>query len=536
MKNISISPIDITIILIYIVGITVWGLLYSKRKTKDKTHEGYFLAGRNMTWPIVGITLYAANMGSPALVGLAGDAYSTGISVFNYEWVALVVLVFFAIFFLPFYLRSKVYTMPEFLQRRFDIRSRYYFSFITLVGNIIIDTAGILFSGALIVKMIFPSMEMWQIIAILAVITAAYTVTGGLSAVMYTEAVQGVLLMLGAVFLTFFALKKIDFNVARIFAETPKSMLSLIRPMSDTSMPWLGLVVGVPLLGFYFWGTNQFMVQRVLSAKNTDHGRWGALFAGVLKLPGLFIVVFPGIIGRLLYPHLSDPDMIYPTMLFHLLPVGILGIVLAGLIAAISSSISATLNSASTLMTMDFVNNLKPGLTPKQLVRIGQVFTGIFVVISAAWAPMIAGFPSLFKYLQQVLALIAPPIVAVFLLGLFWKRTSASGAFYGLMGGLVLTLFTVVVRYVNPDIFPWLGHIQFLLVAPLLLLGTIVVIIPVSMFTAPPSEEVVSKFTWSIKFFKEESQELAGTPWYKNYRYQAIGALVATFILVYLFK
>ncbi|MBN2616043.1 MAG: sodium:solute symporter [Bacteroidales bacterium] len=536
MHNIHISPIDIGIMLVYIVGIAVWGLLYSKKKSKGDTHEGYFLAGRNMTWPIVGITLYAANMGSPALVGLAGDAYSTGISVFNYEWMALVVLVFFAIFFLPFYLRSKVYTMPEFLQRRFDIRSRYYFSFITLVGNIIIDTAGILYSGALIVKMIFPSMELWHIIAILALITAAYTVTGGLSAVMYTEAVQGVLLMLGAVFLSYFALKKIDFNFAAIVHDTPHSMLSLIRPMSDKAMPWLGLVVGVPLLGFYFWGTNQFMVQRVLSAKNTDHGRWGALFAGILKLPGLFIVVFPGIIGRMLYPHLSSPDLVYPTMLFNLLPVGILGIVLAGLIAAISSSISATLNSASTLMTMDFVSNLKPGLTPKQLVRVGQIFTGIFVVISAAWAPMIDGFPSLFKYLQQVLALISPPVVAVFLLGLFWKRSNATGAFYGLMGGLVSTIFAVIVRYVDPNLFPWFAHIQFLLVAPILLLVTMAVIIPVSLMTAPPPKEAVEQFTWSRKFYYQESEMLSGTPWYKNYRYQAIGSLILTFILVYIFR
>jgi len=536
MKDYVISPIDITIIVVYIIGITYWGLAYSRKKTKNKTQEGYFLAGRNMTWPIIGITLYAANMGSPALVGLAGDAYSTGISVFNYEWMALVVLVFFAIFFLPFYLRSKVYTMPEFLQRRFDIRSRYYFSFITLVGNIVIDTAGILYSGAIIVKMVFPSLELWHIIAILAIITAAYTITGGLSAVMYTEAVQGVLLMLGAVLLTFFALQKINFDIPRIFAETPKSMLSLIRPMNDKAMPWLGLVIGVPLLGFYFWGTNQFMVQRILSARDTNHGRWGALFAGVLKLPGLFIVVLPGIIGRILYPNLPSPDLIYPTMLFNLLPVGILGIVLAGLIAAISSSISATLNSASTLMTMDFVSNLRPKLTPKQLVRSGQIFTGVFVVISAAWAPHIADFPSLFKYLQQVLALIAPPVVAVFLLGLFWKRSNATGAFSGLIGGFVASLFTVYVRYMNPAAFPWLGHIQFLLVAPVLLVVTIVIIIPVSLKTAPPPKECIENYTWSLKFYKEESKMLIGTLWYKNYRYQAVAALALTFILVYLFR
>jgi SSS family solute:Na+ symporter len=536
MQNFDIHPVDLTIILVYIVAIIWWGLSYSRKKNKNKTQEDYFLAGRNMTWPIIGITLFAANMGSPALVGLAGDAYSTGISVFNYEWMALTVLVFFAIFFLPFYLRSKVYTMPEFLQRRFDKRSRYYFSFITLIGNIVIDTAGILYSGAIIVKMVFPALELWQIIAIIAVITAAYTITGGLTAVLYTEAIQGLLLILGAVFVTIFALNAIDFDVQRIFRETPDEMLSLIRPMDDPAVPWLGLLIGVPLLGFYFWGTNQFMVQRVLSARDTNHGRWGAILAGVLKLPVLFIVVFPGTIGRLLYPDLPSPDMIYPTMLFDLLPVGILGIVLAGLIAAISSSISATLNSASTLMTMDFVATLKPGLSSKQLVRIGQVFTGVFVIISAAWAPLIANFESLFKYLQQILALISPPVVAVFLLGLFWKRINGVGAFTGLISGFFLTIFTVIVRYFYPDFFPWLAELHFLLVAPLLFMATALVIIPISYLTAPPPQEITEEYTWSRKFFREESKLLEGIPWYLNYRVQAVGALVLALIIVFIFR
>jgi SSS family solute:Na+ symporter len=255
-----------------------------------------------------------------------------------------------------------------------------------------------------------------------------------------------------------------------------------------------------------------------------------------LKLPVLFIVVFPGTIGRLLYPDLPSPDMIYPTMLFDLLPVGILGIVLAGLIAAISSSISATLNSASTLMTMDFVATLKPGLSSKQLVRIGQVFTGVFVIISAAWAPLIANFESLFKYLQQILALISPPVVAVFLLGLFWKRINGVGAFTGLISGFFLTIFTVIVRYFYPDFFPWLAELHFLLVAPLLFMATALVIIPISYLTAPPPQEITEEYTWSRKFFREESKLLEGIPWYLNYRVQAVGALVLALIIVFIFR
>ena len=536
MPNFNLNPIDLVIILLYVFGIIWWGLYLSKKKSTHDNQEDYFLAGRSMTWPIVGITLFAANMGSPALVGLAGDAYSTGISVFNYEWMAVVILVFFAIFFLPFYLRSKVYTMPEFLERRFDSRSRYYLSLITLIGNIVIDTAGILYSGALIVKMIFPQLDLWQIIAILALITAAYTITGGLTAVIYTEAVQGVLLIIGAILVSFFAFQAVGFDWSKVLAATPPEMLSLIRPMDDPSVPWLGLITGVPLLGFYFWCTNQFMVQRVLSAKSVEHGRWGSLFAGFLKLPVIFILVFPGTIGRVLYPNLEQPDLIYPTLLFNLLPVGVLGLVLAGLIAAISSSISATLNSASTLATMDFVAKIKPDLDGKKLVLYGKIFTGVFVVLSAAWAPEIANFQSLFKYLQQVLALIAPPIVAVFFAGLFWERTNADGAFAGLATGFVTAVILVILRYFYVDFWPWIAELHFLLIAPILFVITTIVIIGVSLVTDPPDREAIKDYIWTRKIFDQETIELKGIAWYKNYRIQSLIILLVTAIVVYILR
>ena len=448
--------LDIGIMVVYVVAMIWYGLSKAKRQSS----EDYFLAGRDMTWPIVGISLFAANISSTTLVGLAGDAYSTGISVYNYEWFAVVVLIFFSIFFLPFYLKSQVYTMPEFLERRYDSRSRYYFAFTTLIGNVLIETAAPLYVGAVVFEQVFPETPGWIIIALLAVAAAAYTIPGGLSSVVHTEVIQAILLIIGSIVLTIFTINAVGGweNVleamqtkydAGLLRNNPDDMLSLIRPVNDSGVPWLGLLTGVPILGFYFWANNQFMVQRVLSARDLNHGRWGALFGGLLKVPVIFIMVLPGTMAIAMpteiFGHLENPDLVYPALVFGLLPVVLKGLVLAGLLAAMSSSISATLNSASTLITMDFVRKIWPALDSKQLVRIGQISTVVLVVLAAAWAPKIKEFDSLFKYLQIVISYIAPPVVAAFLMGLFWKRANGHGAFFSFMAALtisVVLLFT----------------------------------------------------------------------------------------------
>ncbi|MDP5172252.1 MAG: sodium:solute symporter [Bacteroidia bacterium] len=443
--------LDISIMIIYAVGMIWYGL--SKAKRQDS--EDYFLAGRNMTWPIVGISLFAANISSTTLVGLAGDAYSSGISVYNYEWFAVVVLIFFAIFFLPFYLKSRVYTMPEFLDRRYDSRSRYYFAFTTLIGNVMIETAAPLYIGAVIFEQVFPETSSWVIILALALAAAAYTIPGGLSSVVHTEVIQAILLIAGSVVLTIYTFDAVGSweNVlqvmqskydAGLLRNNPDDMLSLIRPMNDPGVPWLGLITGVPILGFYFWANNQFMVQRVLSARDLNHGRWGSLFGGLLKVPVIFIMVLPGTMAIAMpveiFGPLDNPDLVYPALVFGLLPEILKGLVLAGLLAAMSSSISATLNSASTLITMDFVRKIWPGLDSKQLVRIGQIATVVLVLLAAMWAPKIREFDSLFKYLQIVISYIAPPVVAAFMMGLFWKRANGHGAFFSFMTALAISI------------------------------------------------------------------------------------------------
>ncbi len=559
MEQVTLNTIDGIIIICYLVGI-IW---YGISKGKQQSSEDYFLAGRNLTWPIVGISLFAANIGSSTLIGLSADAFKTNIAVYNYEWMAAVVLVIFAIFFMPFYLNSKVYTMPEFLERRYDSRARYFFSIITIVGNVIIDTAAGLYAGNLILKIIFPELDSAVIITLLAIAAAAYTIPGGLSAVVHTEVIQAIILVMGSMALTYFCFDQVGgwsgmmagldaLNQSGQLNKNADEVFSLVGSINDPYMPWTGLLFGVPLLGFYFWANNQFMVQRVLSAKDLNHGRWGALFAGLLKLPVIFIMIVPGVIAIVLFSdtdisglnylipsstgmvvcsQLSDcPNMTYPVLIYSLLPVGILGLVIAGLLAAMSSSISATLNSASTLITMDFILKLKPNLSSKNLVKSGQVATVILVMLAAAWAPQIEKFSSLWEYLQLVLGFIAPPVVSVFLLGLFWKRGNANGAFASLLGGLILSIILILSK-IN-HWFPAINDIHFLHTAPLLLLACLVIHICFSLLSAPPSQEKIENMTWTKAIFDSETQELNALVWYKNYRNLAVLLLLITALIV----
>ncbi len=523
MPEFSLAPVDLIIIIVYFIFVVWLGFRLGK---KHDTAEDYFLAGRSMIWPFIGISLFASNISSTTLIGLAGDAYHTGISVYNYEWFASVVLVFFAIFLLPFVLRSAVYTMPEFLEKRFDGRARKYFSVLTLFLNIVVDTAGSLYAGALVLKLIFPELDMWQTILILAVVAGVYTIAGGLSAVIYTDAVQAILLIIGAIVITVEAMLIIG-GWDAVTNVVPGEMLSLIRPLDDPGVPWLGLITGVPLLGFYFWCTNQFMMQRILSAKNVNHGRWGALFAALLKLPVLFIMVLPGTMAIIIHPNLPNPDLVYPTLMFDLLPAGLLGLVVAGFIAALMSQIDSTLNSASTLVTMDFIHEMKPNLTSHQLMKVGRVVTFIFMVLAALWAPQIEEFGSLFKYLQRVLSYAVPPVVAMFLIGIFWKKANEKGAFASLTGGVLLGFLF----FLSNELMGW-TDVHFLYIAPILFVFCVLILVIVSLNTDSKYPQKAEDYTWTVKFYHKETEELKTMRWYQNYRILSVALLVLTAVII----
>ena len=459
METFSISFIDISILVLYVFLIIWWGL----KNGKSSDSQSYFLAGRSMPWWVVGLSLFAASISSTTLIGQSGDAYHTGIAVFNYNLTGVVVMVFFAVFLLPLYIRSNVFPIPEFLERRFDKRSRYYFSAICIIGNIFLDAAGALYAGALIIKLIYPEADIQLIIIIFAVLAASYTIPGGLSSAIKTELIQAIILIVGSVILTVACVQKGGAYFIDLF-QNGDILAKLIRPMDDPATPWLGLIVGMPVLGIYFWANNQTLVQRVLSAKNVDEGRKGIIFNGFLTITTLFIIAIPGLISRGLFPNLESPDMVYPTMVINLLPVGLLGIILAALLSALMSSLSAILNSTATLFTMDFYAQSKWGKDSKRIVFVGKMTSLCVIIIAALWAPQIGKFGSLLKYYQEMLSYIAPPIVAAFVLGIFNKRVNGTGVFAGLISGLVIA---VGMLFFRTEIF---GDLHFLLIVPFLLI------------------------------------------------------------------
>lgn len=503
---------DLVIIVLYFVFIVYAGLRY--RKTSDS--ESYFLAGRSMTWPVIGFSMFAASISSSTLIGQAGDAYSTGIAVFNYNLMSIFVMIIFAWFFLPFYIKSRIFTLPEFLERRFDVRSRYYFSGITILINIFLDAAGSLYAAALVMKLVFPEVSLITLAVIFAVIVAIYTIPGGLSAAIRVDLIQGIILTIGAIALTWILAEK---GGAAYVAEQFNQgvMMKLVRPLDDPSVPWLGMILGIPILGFFFWGNNQQLVQRALTAKSIDEGRKGVLLVGLLTLITLFIIIIPGVMAQKFFPGLEKPDMVYPSLVIEMMPVGMVGFLLAALVAALTSSISGLLNSVATLFTMDFYLKMKKNVSSKEQVFVGRIVSAVVLIIAVAWAPQIGEkFGSLLKYYQEMLSMLAPPIVSVFFLGIFWKRATSQGAFYGLIGGALLGMTNLVFKiYFGYSIF---GDIHFLLTVPIYLAWSMLIMLVISYLTPAPDYKIVKPYIWTKADFDEETVALQKLPFYKNYR------------------
>ena len=524
MDRFDIGAIDITILVAFLIGSRAFALWVTRGNSKDS--DGFFLGGRKLTWPLIGFSLFATNMSGASFVGLAGAGYNTGISVYSYEWMAAIIMIFFVLFVLPFYLRSKVFTMPELLERRYDRRSRYIFAVLLLILNVFLDCAAALYAGGLVLQTVFPDVPLWGHVAILASLSLVLAGTGGLGAVVVSDTLQAIVLMIGGTIVFFAAWQAIPSWDAVREATAPNA-LSIIQPLSDDALPWPGLLSGVLVIGLYFWITNQVIVQRTLGASSLDQGRWGALFAGALKLPVLFIMILPGTMAVVLYPELSSPDRAFPTLAFELLPIGLRGLVLAALVAAITSSVDSILNSASTLVTMDLVRLVKPDTKDDSLVWIGRVTTLCVTIVAILWAPQIANFPSLWQYLQSVLSYVVPPVVAVFLLGIFWPRASGTAAFWtlavGLPAGLVFFLLVEVFNVLS---------IQFLYASGISFLISLAAMGIISPLTKAPVPEQTDELTWGPSVWRQETEDLRGKPAWQNYRYQCIALALATAVIV----
>jgi SSS family solute:Na+ symporter len=479
----------------------VWAT-WKERREGQETSEDYFLAGRNTGWFIVGASLFSSNIGSEHLVGLAGTGAASGVAVAQFEILAAFILLLLGWLFTPFYLRSGVYTMPEFLERRYSPAARWYLAGISIVGYVLTKISVTIFAGGVVFEALM-GINFWTGALTVVIATGIYTLFGGLRAVLITDTIQMVVLIGGSVVVTLVGLNAVGGWGELTRAAGPEFM-DMWKPANDPAFPWTGILFGAPILGVWYWCTDQFIVQRVLAARNLKEARRGTVFAGFLKILPLFIFVIPGVIAMVLAKQgklqLNTPDQALPTLVGSLLPVGLRGLVVAGLLAALMSSLSSVFNSTSTLITWDVYKKLKPDASEKQLVLVGRLSTGVLVVLGLLWIPLmqlISG--QLYQYIQSVQAYIAPPITAVFLLGLFWARLNARGAMAALLVGFVLGMGRLVAELNKASLDGWLfayADINFLHFAAFLFVVCAAILVVASMTAPAPSREQLAGLTF----------------------------------------
>jgi SSS family solute:Na+ symporter len=480
------------------------GAVYAtwRERRSSETSADYFLAGRDCGWFIIGASLFASNIGSEHLVGLAGTGAASGVAVAQFEILAAFMLLLLGWVFVPFYLRSGVYTMPEFLERRYSPAARWYLAVVSIIGYVLTKISVTIAAGGIVFEALM-GIDFWTGALVVVIATGIYTIFGGLRAVLVTDAIQMFVLIGGAVALTWIGLDAVGgWNALR--TSVGPGFMDLWKPASDPNFPWTGIAFGAPILGIWYWCTDQFIVQRTLAARNLQQARRGTIFAGFLKLLPLFIFVIPGVIAHVLAERgqltLTADDQALPALVGALLPAGLRGLVVAGLLAALMSSLSSVFNSTSTLITWDIYKKLQPAASETRLVWVGRLSTGVLVVFGLLWIPLmqlISG--QLYQYIQSVQAYIAPPIAAVFLLGLFWSRLNARGAMASLLTGFVLGMGRLVAELnkaaLDGIVFAY-ADINFLHFAALLFVICSAVLVLASLATPPPLREKIEGLTY----------------------------------------
>lgn len=447
------ETLDWVIISLYflvLLGVAFWVI-----RQKQKNSEDYFLAGRNVGWFVIGASIFASNIGSEHVVGLAGSGADSGAPMAHYELHAWIVLLL-GWLFLPFYMRAGVFTMPEFLEKRFDSKSRWFLSIFSIIGYVLTKVSVTIYAGGIVVSQLMGVSFLTGAISIV-VVTGVYTVMGGMRAVVYTESIQTVILIVGAVLLTVLGLNEVG-GWEALKEKAGSDHFNMWRPI-DSDFPWTAMLLGGTITGIWYWCTDQYIVQRTLSANNIKIGRRGAIFGAYLKILPIFIFLVPGIIaftlkqdGVIAY---DKADQVYPLLVQHLLPAGIKGLIAAGLMAALMSSLASIFNSSSTLFTVDIFKKMYPNTEEKKLVNIGKVATVGIVILGMIWIPVMEKIGRegvLYNYLQSVQGYVAPPITTVFLLGIFWKRINAQGAIFTLLTGLVVGTLRIIAE-INKDVF-----------------------------------------------------------------------------------
>jgi len=528
--------IVIFIFTLLLVGIVVWVV---KKKSKDS--KDYFLGGRDITWLAIGASIFASNIGSEHLIGLAGAGASSGMAMAHWEIQGWIILLLGWVF-VPFYSRSMVLTMPEFLERRYNKESRTILSLISMVSYVLTKVAVTVYAGGLVFQQVFGIEELWGIdffwiSAIgLVLITALYTVLGGMKSVLYTSVLQTPILLIGSLVILVLGLRAVGGweEVLAVCGATPvneycDTMVNLIRNNNDPDFPWLGALIGSAIIGFWYWCTDQFIVQRVLSGRNQKESRRGAIFGAYLKLLPVFLFLIPGMIAFAMSQKgvtingqvfvLDTADTAFPQLVAALLPAGIKGMVVCGILAALMSSLASLFNSSAMLFTIDFYKRYKPETPEKKLVRIGQIATVVIVILGILWIPVMRSIGDvLYTYLQDVQSVLAPGIAAAFLMGIIWKRASAKGGMWGLITGFVigLTRLGAKVFYTSVETANHSGlfysvfyETNWLFFCGWMFLFCILVIVVVSLFTKAPEPALIQGLVFGTATDKEKAETRA---------------------------
>ena len=536
-QSAQINALDLMTLVLYALGIIAFGIISLRYKALNENNglRAHFLGQGSANGFMVGLALFASTLSATTLVGVSGTAYAHGISVYNYEWPAAVILVIFCAIVLPQILRSGVFTMPEFLEARYGRFARTYVSSLSIFLNIFIDAAGALFAGAILFKIVLPGLEFWQVCLLLSGLAGLFLILGGLRIVMLTETVQGLVMIMICGVMAYAAITRLG-GWDQALMQLPPEKLSLIRPIGDTAMPWTGLVTGIPLIAFYFWCTNQSMVQRVLAAKSIDHGRWGSLFAGALKLSNIALIVLPGALAFVLLPGLERPDQVFSAMVFSLLPHGLIGLMLGACIISLVSGIGSVFNAASTQLSFDFIKRLRPDLTDEALIRISRYIIVGLVIISALWAPQVLHIKdTLWQYIQSILSYFVPPVATLFIIGLFWARANDFGAriclWLGTLSGIGFFLMIEIFK---------LWSLHFLEAAGLIFLISGLGLILGSLFTPHSLKETsaakdIGSLVFSPSLWHQETEALKDVPFYKNYRVLSVILMLVTALIVWHF-
>lgn len=548
-----IAGIDIAISIVYILFIVSIGLWTGRRKNKKRSGTGkeYFLAGKTLRWPMIGLALFATNISCLHLVSLAQSGFDSGLLNGNFEWMAAFTLILLALFFVPFYIRSGISTLPDFLERRYNKACRDWLAFVSILSAMIIHIAFSVLAGGIVVETLF-GINMYVSVIIIALLTGLYTIVGGLKAVVVTETIQSVVLIAGAIIITYFSWNKIggwENMTAVLRNNNSMDKLDMLRPLGDPSgMSWAAVFLGYPVLGIWYWCADQTIVQRTLGAKDENNARVGALFCGFIKILPVFIFVLPGIFAYVLYktgamdlsslPTIAQgeegvPDSkgIYTLMITQLVPKGLTGILVAALLSGLMSQIAGALNSIATLSSYDLYKRFNPGITDKRLVQVGKWSAGTALVLSIALLPLLNQYQSLFEGINDVIAHIAPPITCVFLVGIFWKKASAQSAQYTLWIGSLLGAAVYAINKLDPETV--IGKIPFMMMA-FYLFCTCVVMQIILSFIYPVQHTHES----STLYWKSIGEPLR-TPGWKglgNYKFLSLLLIAMMGVLYWIFK